>query len=359
MNPKALIAMSGGVDSCVAAYLMKQRGFDCAGAMMRLFENEEAGISREKSCCSIADARHAREAARKIGIPFFIYNFAGEFREHIMRRFADSYQCGKTPNPCIDCNRFIKFEKFLARARLLEYERIATGHYARIEEDPGSGRYLLKKGLDPAKDQSYVLYAMTQAQLERTVFPLGELTKPEVRAIAEARGFANAHKKESQDICFIPDGDYANFIERFTGRVCESGPVVDRQGNILGRHKGAIRFTRGQRRGIGVSTSGERLYVCATDIQANTVVLGTEDSLYSQTLTAEDINLIPFAKLDKPLRVKAKIRYRMPEQPAVVEQTGEDTLRVSFDEPQRAITRGQAVVLYDGDLVVGGGTITG
>jgi tRNA-specific 2-thiouridylase len=354
---KTLVAMSGGVDSCVAAYLLKQRGHECAGAMMKLFENEEAGVNREKSCCSLADVHHAREAARKIGIPFFVYNFSEAFRDQVMRRFVRAYQNGHTPNPCIDCNRFIKFELFLSRARLLEYEGIATGHYARVEKDPADGRYLLKKGMDAAKDQSYVLYAMTQEQLARTWFPLGELTKPQVRAIAEAQGFASAHKQESQDICFVPGGSYADFIERMTGRPCEEGPIVDTRGRILGRHKGAVRFTIGQRRGIGVSTPGEPLYVCATDTASNTVVLGTNRELYSQTLTARDINLIARANLEKPVRVQAKIRYRMQEQPATAQQTAEDTLRVVFDEPQRAITKGQAVVLYDGDTVIGGGTI--
>jgi tRNA-specific 2-thiouridylase len=355
---KILVAMSGGVDSSVAAYLLKQRGHECAGAMMKLFENEEAGVKSEKSCCSLADAHDAREAARKIGIPFFVYNFSRAFREQVIQRFVLAYQSGETPNPCIDCNRFIKFELFLSRALLLEYEGIATGHYARVEKDAASGRYLLKKGLDAAKDQSYVLYAMSQEQLARTEFPLGELTKSQARAIAQARGLANAHKKESQDICFVPGGDYADFIERFTGRPCGEGPIVDTQGRLLGRHRGALRFTIGQRRGIGVSTPGEPLYVCATDASRNTVVLGTNHELYSRTLLARGLNLIACPRLGSPIRVKAKIRYRMREEPAVAEQTGEDSLRVSFDEPQRAITRGQAVVLYDGETVIGGGTIT-
>jgi tRNA-specific 2-thiouridylase len=351
--------MSGGVDSSVAAFLLKERGFDCAGAMMRLFDNEEAGLAREKSCCSLRDAAAARDAARKIGIPFFVYNFSEDFRAGVIRRFIDAYCGGATPNPCIDCNRYIKFEKFLQRALLLEFDCVATGHYARIERDAKSGRFLLKKGRDAAKDQSYVLYAMTQSQLEHTVFPLGELTKPQVRAIAEAQGFGNAHKKESQDICFVPDGDYAGFIERSEGRRWGEGFMVDIRGRVLGRHRGAIRFTLGQRRGIGVSTSGPPLYVCATDTRTNTVVLGAGENLYSKSLRARDINLIACRRLDRPLRVKAKVRYRMAEQPARVEQTDEDTLLVVFDEAQRAITAGQAVVLYEDDVVVGGGTIQG
>jgi tRNA-specific 2-thiouridylase len=351
--------MSGGVDSSVAAFLLKEQGFDCAGAMMWLFENEDAGDSREKSCCSLRDAGDAREATRKIGIPFFVYNFTEDFRACVMRRFIEAYRGGATPNPCIDCNRFIKFEKFLDRARLLEFDRVATGHYARIEKDEKSGRFLLKKGIDAAKDQSYVLYAMTQDQLAHTVFPLGDLTKPQARALAQARGLGNADKKESQDICFVPDGDYAGFIERSEGRPWGEGPMLDTRGRVLGRHKGAVRFTIGQRRGIGVSTSGPPLYVCATDTRTNTVVLGTEENLYAKSLEARDINLIAYEHLDRPLRVRAKLRYRMREQPATAEQTDEDRLRVVFDEPQRAITRGQAVVLYDGDIVVGGGTITG
>jgi tRNA-specific 2-thiouridylase len=356
MNKKALIAMSGGVDSSVAAYLMKERGFDCAGVMLKLFENAGAELGGEKSCCSLADAHHARRVARKIGIPFFVFNFGRVFQEHVIKRFVEAYQNGLTPNPCIDCNRYIKFDKLLLRAEMLEYDYVVTGHYARIDQDPLSGRYLLKKGIDEEKDQSYVLYAMTQKQLGSALFPLGTLRKPQVRAIAEEQGFANAQKKDSQDICFVPGGDYADFIERYTGKACGGGLFTDSAGNILGKHRGAIRYTIGQRRGIGISAPAP-LYVCSTCVKSNTVVLGGEAGLYARSLRAGDINLIPVVKLEKPLRVKAKIRYRQTEQPATAEQVDEDTLRVVFDEPQRAITRGQAVVLYENDIVVGGGTI--
>ena len=343
---RVLVAMSGGVDSSVAAYLLKKEGYDCAGAMMRLFDTE-AGWSDND----------ARAAALKLGVPFFVFDFSREFRGCVIQSFADEYAGGRTPNPCVECNRSIKFGSFLAGAKGRGYEFIASGHYARTKYE--AGRYLLKKGLDAEKDQSYVLYAMKQDQLEHTLFPLGELTKPQVRAIAENAGFPNAGKEESQDICFIPDGDYAAFIERLSGRPCAEGPIVDTEGRLLGKHRGALRFTPGQRRGIGVSTSGPPLYVCATDIKTNTVVLGTEDKLYAKSLAAHNINLIACDRIDRPLKVKAKIRYRMPEQSAVVEQTGDDTLSLSFDAAQRAITPGQALVLYDGDIVIGGGTITG
>ena len=357
MSTRVLVAMSGGVDSSVTAFLMQKEGFDCTGVMMKLFGSDDIGESGGKTCCSLSDSRDARNVALKLGIPFFVYNFSDAFREQVIERFVESYQMGLTPNPCIDCNRYIKFNRLLERAEFFDFDYIATGHYAQIEKDISSGRYLLKKGVYTEKDQSYVLYMMTQNQLAHTLFPLGHLTKPEVRVFAKEQGFTNAHKAESQDICFVPNGDYADFIERHTGKVCAPGFMTDTEGAVLGEHKGILRYTIGQRRGIGVSTSGPPLYVCSTCVKTNTVVLGTEKNLFSRSLTAADINLIPFEKIDKPLKVKAKIRYRQVEQSATVEQTGENTVHVEFDQPQRAITKGQALVMYDGDIVVGGGTI--
>ena len=346
--------MSGGVDSSVAALRMKQQGYDCVGATMRLFCNEDAGISSEKSCCSLEDVEDARSVAYSLKMPYYVFNFTEDFESEVIRHFVSVYKAGATPNPCIDCNRTMKFDKLYRRAVLLGCDCIVTGHYARIEQE--GGRFLLKKAVDAAKDQSYVLYFLTQEQLAHTQFPLGGLCKPEIRRIARQHGFVNARKRESQDICFVPDGDYASVIELHTGKPCAPGLFVGRDGAVLGRHKGIIRYTIGQRKGLGLS-SNEPLYVCGKSARNNTVTLGRNEDLFSRELDAEDVNWIPFDQPPESLRVKAKIRYRQEEQWAVVTPTGPQTIHVAFDEPQRAVAKGQAVVLYDGDLVVGGGTI--
>jgi len=359
---KALIAMSGGVDSSVAAHLLIKQGYDCIGAMMKLYaddivnEKEDTQASQaSKRCCSIEDAEDARAVATALDIPFFVFNFSDSFGEQVIHRFISAYQQGCTPNPCIDCNRFMKFEKFLSRATELEIEYIATGHYAKIAKEP-SGRFLLSRGADTTKDQTYVLYAMTQPQLARTLFPLGGLTKDEVREIAVKLNLATAAKRDSQDICFAPDGDYAGFIERFTGQPSQTGDFVSPQGDILGRHKGLIHYTIGQRKGLGLYGPNPQ-YVSALNPEANTVTVGPSEQLFSKSLVARDINLIPVVKLDEPLYVQAKVRYSQQAQPARVWQTAPDELHLEFEKPQRAITPGQAVVMYDGDIVVGGGTI--
>lgn len=356
MNQRAIIAMSGGVDSSVAAYLMKEQGYDCIGVTMKLFHNEDIGLAKEHTCCSLDDVEDARSVAYTLGIPYYVFNFSERFQEDVIDRFIDAYENGRTPNPCIDCNRYLKFDKLYHRARELERDYVVTGHYARIERDAVSGRYLLKKAIDKDKDQSYVLYALSQEQLAHTQFPLGGMTKPEVRQIADAQGFINARKHDSQDICFVPHGRYADFIEQQTGRICPEGNFIDKEGNVIGRHRGVIRYTLGQRKGLGLSFP-EPMYVCAVNPEDNTVMLGPESELFSRSLTAKDINLIAYPRLEAPMRLKAKIRYRATEQWAVVTQTDADTLQIEFDEPQRAITKGQAVVLYDRDTVVGGGTI--
>ena len=355
-NPKkALIAMSGGVDSSVAAFLTQQQGFTCAGATMKLISNDDDNLlGREKSCCSLDDVEDARSVAQALGMPFYVFDFTRDFQAQVIDRFIAAYQNGATPNPCIDCNRYLKFERLLQRATQLGMDCIVTGHYARIEHD--AGRWLLKKAVDDTKDQSYVLYAMTQAQLARTRLPLGGMRKSEIRAIAEEQGFVNANKRDSQDICFVPGGDYAAFIEQQTGKPGESGDFLDLQGNVLGRHRGMIRYTVGQRKGLGLSFP-QPMYVREKDAAANTVTLCKNEELFSRALEAADFNWIACEGLTSPTRVKAKARYNQAAQWAVAEQTGPDTVHVAFDQPQRAITKGQAVVLYDGETVLGGGTI--
>ncbi|MDR1419393.1 MAG: tRNA 2-thiouridine(34) synthase MnmA [Treponema sp.] len=367
---KAVIAMSGGVDSSVAAWLMLEQGYECIGVTLKLFDSDDingkencscssqAAAFTHKSCCSLADVNDARNVAHRLGMPHYVLNFADDFRDQVIRRFIETYEEGATPNPCIDCNRYIKFERLLWRAKQLGFDTIVTGHYAQVEKDAGSGRFLLKKAADSGKDQSYVLYATTQEQLACCKFPLGGLTKQEARAIASGRGFINAEKHDSQDICFVPDGDYGSFIERYTGKRFPEGDIIDSKGVVLGRHRGLVRYTIGQRRGLGVA-AGKALYVLGKSIEDNVVTLGPDESLYTKSLTADRINLIACAELEKPLRVKVKTRYLQAEQDGVVEQTGYGSIRVDFDKPQRAVTPGQAVVFYDGDIVIGGGTIRG
>ena len=349
--------MSGGVDSSVAAALALKQGFSCAGVTLKLFDSEDLAPGDRpgsRGCCSLSDINDARQAAYKLGIANYVLNFTGPFHQEVIRRFIETYESGATPNPCIDCNRHIKFERLLYRARELDFDILVTGHYARIEKQ--NGRFLLKKSLDSHKDQSYVLYAMTQEQLCRGAFPLGELTKDKVREIAREMGFINAAKRDSQDICFVPGGDYGAFMESYTGKRYPPGDIIDKTGKILGKHQGLVRYTIGQRRGLGVAAN-EPFYVCAKSLRTNTLTLGPDKDLYSRVLHAEHINLIPWDRLEKALRVKVKTRYLQNEQWASVEQVAEDRLRIEFDEPQRAITPGQAAVLYDGDVVVGGGTI--
>lgn len=356
MTKKALVAMSGGVDSSVAAYLTKEMGYNATGITLKLFDNEDIGETKEKTCCSLDDIDDARNVCRKISIPYYVYNFKDSFKENVIDRFISAYENGTTPNPCIDCNRYIKFEKLIRRAEELEFDKVVTGHYSIIEYDKGAGRFLLKKSADLSKDQSYVLYSLTQKQLSKTLLPLGNLTKSYVREIAESLNLINAKKHDSQDICFVPDGDYAKFIEQYTGRTYPNGNFVDENGNILGEHKGIIRYTVGQRKGLGLALPCP-MYVKEKNLEENKVILCENHRLFSKELYATDINLISCDRIDKPMRVKARVRYNQPEQPATVEQTNNNTLHIIFDEPQRAISKGQAVVLYDGEYVIGGGTI--
>ena len=353
---RALIAMSGGVDSSVAALLMKQKGYDCIGVTMKLYDNEDVGICSDKTCCSVRDVEDARQVAAGIDIPYYVYNFTGDFREEVIERFVDAYEHGRTPNPCIDCNRYMKFGALFAKAGELGCDLVVTGHYARVRYDEARGRYLLLKGLDAEKDQSYVLYQMTQEQLAHVQFPLGELSKPETRELAAAAGMDNAEKHESQDICFVPDGNYAAFIERFRGKAFPPGDFIDREGRVLGQHKGIIRYTIGQRKHLGIALQ-KPAYVCRINPERNTVTLGSNEDLFIRELIAADVNLIAVDRIDRPMAVTARVRYHQKEKPAVVEQIAEDRLRLTFEEPQRAITPGQSVVMYQGDVVIGGGVI--
>ena len=350
---KALIAMSGGVDSSVAALLME--GYDRVGCTMRLFDAEEMGEQHESTCCSLEDVEDARAVCRRMGIPYYVFNFKDDFEDRIIRKFVDSYRRGQTPNPCIDCNRYMKFDKLYDRARELGCDVIVTGHYARIEEQ--DGKYVLKKAADPSKDQSYVLYSLTQEQLAHTRFPLGGLTKDEVRRIAEEHGFINAAKPDSQDICFVPDGDYAAFIERYSGAMA-TGDFVTTDGRVLGRHKGITHYTIGQRKHLGISV-GEPIYVVRINADDNTVVLGGSDDLFHSECTVDDFNWISGEIPAEPIRCKAKTRYRQTEQSCTAVVNHDGTVSLTFDTPIRAITPGQAAVLYDGEIVLGGGVITG
>ena len=354
---KALIAMSGGVDSSVAAFLTQQEGFDCIGVTMRLYDNVPDEGCDSNTCCSLEDVEDARAVARRLGMPFYAFNFKADFKEKVIENFIRCYECGLTPNPCIECNRHLKFDHLLRRAQELGCDWVVTGHYAQIRRDENTGRYILYKAADLSKDQSYVLYSLTQEQLAHTRFPLGGLSKQAARQIAQEQSFVNARKHDSQDICFVPDGDYVAFMERYTGKSYAPGSFLDLDGNVVGTHQGAVRYTLGQRKGLGLAM-GAPVYVCAKDMEKNTVTVGPNEALYATSLLADNWNWFPFPELTESIRVSAKARYNQPPQPATVYPEENGVARVVFDAPQRALTPGQAVVLYDGDMVIGGGTIT-
>lgn len=355
--PHTFVAMSGGVDSSAAALLLSQAGHRVSGVHLHLLRNEDPDQETSPgSCCSQSDAEDAALVARKLGFPFYVFDFASLFRDTVIQDFIREYQLGRTPNPCAVCNRQIKFGALLDRVLALGGDYLATGHYARVQRC--GDRFLLKRGLDPSKDQTYFLYALTQRQLSHTLFPLGELEKSQVRRLAEDAGLVNARKRDSQDICFVPGGGYASFIERAQGHPAPGGDFLDREGRVLGRHKGLIRYTLGQHKGLGLSTE-EPLYVLEKDAASNTVRLGPGCALWSRVLTANQVNWISVPTLDAPMEVTVKTRHSQREAEALAELLPDGRLQVTFSQPQRAVTPGQAVVLYDGDTVVGGGVIDG
>lgn len=344
---KVIIGMSGGVDSSVAAHILKNEGYLTAGVTLKLHE-----YVGEKACGSVTDADDARNICNKLGIEHFVFDFTKEFDIAVVKKFVSEYRCGHTPNPCIDCNRFIKFYQMHKKAEEMNFDFVATGHYAKITKT--GDRYFLTKPTDLSKDQTYVLYVLNQNQLRKTLFPLGNLTKKEVREIAAENGFVNASKPDSQDICFVPDGDYAGFIEKYENAPLKIGNFVDLSGNIMAPHKGAEKYTIGQRKGLGIGF-GKPVYVIKKE--NNNVVLGEETHLYTKTVRVTDTVFSAFDKLNAPLRCKGKLRYRQAEEDCTVIPVDEHTVIAEFNNPQRAVTAGQAAVFYDGDTVLGGGTI--
>jgi tRNA-specific 2-thiouridylase len=356
--PKVLVAMSGGVDSSAAALLLQAQHYEVIGATGRMFANEDVGMSVESRCCSLSDVEDARQVAEKLGIEHKVIPCFNAFREHVLDKFVSEYAAGRTPNPCVDCNKFVKFGALFERARELGCDYLATGHYAAVTYDEAKKRWLLCRAADTKKDQSYMLYSLSQEQLAHVLFPLGQMTKPEIRKLAADHGFVNAAKPDSQDICFVPDGDYAKVIEFLSRKKTKPGPfVLLETGEVIGTHKGQLHYTLGQRKGLGIAYA-HPLYVVKKDVAKNIVYLGPESLLFSTSLLAQDCNFISIPGPTGPLEVTVKTRYRQQDVPATLEPAGDKQVRVIFKEPLRAVTPGQAVVFYDGQYVVGGGTIT-
>lgn len=358
MKQKVVVGMSGGVDSSVAAALLKEEGYDVVGVTMQVWPDKgEDAIENEGGCCSLSAVNDARRVCDSLGIRYYVLNFKEIFEDRVIKYFIDEYFKGRTPNPCIMCNRHIKFGELLRRAKNLGAQYVATGHYARVEYDDTLNKYLLKKSHDCRKDQTYALYNLTQQQLKHTLMPIGNFTKDKVRELAEEMGLRVAKKPDSEEICFIPDNDYGSFLkQREPGKV-KPGYFKDTEGNIIGMHKGIVHYTIGQRKGLGIAF-GKPMFVVDIIPENNTVVLGEQNEVFSDTLYATDLNFIPFDDLKEPMEVTAKIRYTAKEAAAVISPLGDGWVKVKFNEPQRAITPGQSVVFYNGDVVVGGGVIS-
>lgn len=356
---RIVVAMSGGVDSSVTAALLQREGHEVIGITLNVWPKELSALGedeRTRACCGVSAVEDARRVADLLGIPYYVLNFRDLFRDVVINDFIREYARGRTPNPCVRCNRGVKFRPLLARAVALGAEFMATGHYVRRDYDPGTGRYRLLKAVDPHKDQSYVLFPLTQFELSRTLFPLGEYPKSETRRLAEELGLPVAHKPESQEICFVPGNDYKQFLREQMPQVANPGPILDTRGCVLGMHQGVAFYTVGQRKGLALTTS-QPMYVVAIDPELNVVVVGDRNELYAQDLIADDFNAVALPELMGPLRVMARIRYHMQEAPATLYPLPDGRLHVRFDEPQRAITPGQSAVFYDGDVVLGGATI--
>lgn len=353
---KVVVGMSGGVDSSVAAWLLKNQGYDVIGVTMQIWQDEEeAAMEEHGGCCGLSAVDDARRVAAALDIPYYVMNFKKEFKENVIDYFIDDYLHGRTPNPCIACNRYVKWESLLKRSLDIGAEYIATGHYARVEK-LSNGRYAIRNSATAAKDQTYALYNLTQDQLSKTLMPVGEYTKDQIRAMADEIGLLVAHKPDSQDICFVPDGDYASFIENTTDQVLPTGNFVTPEGKVLGKHKGIIHYTVGQRKGLGLAL-GYPAFVLEIRPETNEVVIGTYEESLTYTVRANELNFMSVEQITEPVRIFAKIRYNHKGAWCTVERTGEDEIVCTFDEPIRAATPGQAVVLYDGEYVLGGGTI--
>lgn len=355
-NNKVVVGMSGGVDSSVAAYLLKEQGYDVIGVTMQIWQDEERDAVEENAgCCGLSAVDDARRVSKALDIPYYVMNFKKEFEENVIDYFVKEYTLGRTPNPCIACNRYVKWESLLQRSLNIGADYIATGHYARVIKFD-NGRYGLQKSATISKDQTYALYNLTQDQLKRTLMPVGEYTKEEIREIAEKISLRVANKPDSQEICFVEDNQYANFIEEYSGEKIQEGNFIDLDGNILGRHKGIINYTIGQRKGLGLSL-GKPVFVVEIRPETNEVVIGDNTDVFAKGLIANDLNFMPFEKLEGEMELEAKIRYNQKPAKCKIKMIDEDTLECIFQEEQRAITPGQALVLYDDDIVVGGGTI--